>query len=531
MAVAVAIAGCGGEKSTGPQPVAGTISLAPGAYTLVAGAAAAGPLLFPAADSAGAEYLVVGQLATGVGDVSDPFALAGATPAPAAGAPAAARRVAARRPFALRFHATLLRLDAAAARASRAPARGTAAAVPFRGPPALGSQRTFVVCADAYCEGTATVTATVRYVGSHSAIYVDDSAPAGGYQAGDLQQLGAQFDSVLYPVDTAAFGAPSDIDGNGVVLLLLTPAVNVLTPAAECGSSMVIGYFLGYDLAPATRRVYNDGEIFYGVVPDPDAEISCALTTAQALTLTPPTLVHEFQHMISFNQHVLLRGGGTEQLWLDEALSDLGEELVGQRYDSLGDSAAASAFLFDDEYDAFAYLLDPAAHPMVTLVPPGTQQGRGADWLFVRYLADRFGPDLPGRLERSALSGDANVVGATGVPFATLLGRWALALYVSDLPGFTPDSALRYSSWDFRTAFGTLHERDPVDFFTAFPLAPGSTSAAAFSLAGTVSSGSGAYLLVTQAPRAAALTLTFTTPGGGALPSSGNPQLAIVRIR
>jgi hypothetical protein len=32
----------------------------------------------------------------------------------------------------------------------------------------------------------------------------------------------------------------------------------------------------------------------------------------------PITFIHEFQHMISFNQHVLVRGGDGEVLWLNE---------------------------------------------------------------------------------------------------------------------------------------------------------------------------------------------------------------------
>ena len=529
--------GCAAERSTSPTPVAGTVVLAPAQYALYTGAQAAGPLEIPAADSAGAQYLVVGQFATGVGDLGAHFVLAGATPSSAAAlrialAPAPSPRL----PLALRFEDNLRRLDEAAARASlgRPPARAPAGSAAFRGPPALGSQRTFVVCADIACGTTASVSATVQVVGSHSAIYVDDSAPAGGFQPSDLQQLGAQFDSVIYPIGTAAFGAPSDVDTNGVVLILLTPQVNALTPAAGCGSSYVSGYFFDYDLAPATRTVYNNGEILYGLVPDPDGTVSCAFTVSQAMALLPPTFSHDLQQMISFNQHVLLRGGTAEVPWLNEALSDLAEELVGWHYDSLGGgggaSAEASDFLSGDVYNAFQYLIYPSGQPIVTL--NGSTLGViGGEWLFLRYLADQFGPGLTQRLEQTALVGSANVANATGTPFATLLGRWALALWVSDLPGFTPDSTLRYRNWAFRTTFASLNAQDPTDFYLAFPLTPGSTSVSTFSLAGTVTSGSGAYLLVTRPPNAAALALSFTAAGGGALPASGNPQLAIVRLR
>jgi hypothetical protein len=534
LAAAVAAAGCAGEKSTAPRPVAGTVALAAGQYALYTGAQATGPLAFPAADSAGAQYLVVGQLATGVADVGAAFTLAGATPgSPAAARVAMAPEPAPRLPFALRFHDALRRLDEAAARAApaRPGARAPAAPAPFRGPPVLGSQHAFVVCGDAACQTTTTDTATVRYVGTHSAIYVSKFAPSGGLQASDLQQLGAQFDSVLYPIDTAAFGAPSDVDTNGVVLILLTPDVNALTPVAQCASSFVSGFFLGYDLAPQTRTVYNHGEILYGIVPDPTGQVSCPFTVSQVLAVIPSTFVHEFQHMISFNQHVLLRNGTPEVLWLNEALSHLAEELVGLHYDSLNDGAEASNFLLGDFYDAFQYLVSPSTQPVVTLVSPGTLAARGSEWLFARYLVDQFGPALTQRLEQTALTGEANVEAATGAPLATLLGRWALALWMSDLPGAAPDPALQYRTWALRATFANLHSADPTDFYMAFPLAPGTTSAASFSLTGTVTSGSGAYLVVTQPAGAAALTISFTTPGGGSLPASGDPQLAIVRIR
>ncbi len=533
LAAGLAAAGCTGKESTGPRPIAGTVALAAGQFALYTGAQATGPLAFPAADSAGTQYLVVGQFATGTADVGAAFTLSGATSgAPAAEQVAMAPAPPARLPFALRFHDRLRRLDEAAARASLAlPHARVPAAAPFRGPPALGSQRVFVVCADAACRATTPVSATVQYVGSHAAIYVDDSAPAGGFPPADLQQLGAQFDSVLYPIDTIAFGAPSDVDRNGVVLILLTGAVNALTPVSACNTSYVTGFFLGYDLAPSTRAAYNDGEVFYGTVPDPNGTITCPFTAAQALALIPPTFIHEFQHMISFNQHVLLRNGTTEVLWLNEALSHLAEELAGLHYDSLGNGVQASNFLYGDFYDAFQYLVGPSGSPMVTLVSPGTLEARGGEWLFARYLVDQFGPATTQHLEQTSLVGEANVVAVTGTPLATLLGRWALALFVSDLPGFTPVPALQYQTWAFRSAFAGLHVSDPTDFYTAFPLAPGSTVAATFSLAGTVTSGSGAYLLITQPPGAASLRLSFTTPGGGALPASGDPQLAIIRIR
>jgi hypothetical protein len=154
-----------------------------------------------------------------------------------------------------------------------------------------------------------------------------------------------------------AFGAPSDIDGNGVVIILLTPRVNALIGWPDCRSSFVSGFFLAADLAPATRATYNNGEVFYAMVPDLSGTVSCPHPPSQVRQLIAPTFIHEFQHMISFNQHVLVRRGPVEALWLNEAMSHLAEELGGRHYDSLpADTATAAPFLSGDLRNAYVYL-------------------------------------------------------------------------------------------------------------------------------------------------------------------------------
>jgi hypothetical protein len=533
LAAALAAAGCS-DSSTGPKPTGADVTLSAAQFALYGGSQAAGALRFPATGSAGAEYLLVAQLATDTADVSASYLLSGtATAAPAAVAEAA---VAATGPLpvALQFHDAIRRMDEAAAQASLGMAFPGPAAAPraVAAPPVLGSQRTFKVCGTISCSPLVTVSATARYVGTHDAIFVDDSAPAGGLTAGDLQQLGQQFDADLYPIDHTAFGAESDIDGNGVVLILLTRKVNSLVSSAECQStsSFVTGFFLGADIAPATRSQFNNGEIFYGLVPDPTGTVSCAHSVAQVKQLVPVTFIHEFQHMISFNQHVLLRSGTTEVLWLNEALSHLAEELGGWHYDTLGVDSIKSLFLIGNVYNAGLYLENPAPEAMVTVVTPGSLEARGAEWLFLRYLVDQFGPTLTQQLDQTSLLGSANIGSATGTAFATLLGRWALALYVSDLPAFTADPLLTYHTWHFRTTYASLHQQDPADFPRAFPLVP-AAAGSGFSLSGTVNSGSAAYLDLVLPAGSAAFSVTFAGAGGRSLPKGGNPQVAVVRIR
>src|SRR5207249_1007049 len=179
----------------------------------------------------------------------------------------------------------------------------------------------------------------------------------------------------------------------------------------------------------------------------------------------------EFQHMINFVQHVLVRRGQSEEGWLDEGLSKYAEELAGRSY-LPGDPATFTRYAIDPVYDAYQYLSATGSYPLEIPEDTGKIGWIGASWLFTRYLVDQFGDSLPHRLVSSALSGSANVAAQTGQPFATSLTNWALANWVSDLPGFTAPPQLRYTSWHFRTTYQSLHSQDPGDFLLPFPLAP-----------------------------------------------------------
>ena len=114
-------------------------------------------------------------------------------------------------------------------------------------PPVVGDQRTFKVCANTHCTNFVNVTATAKFVGTKGAIYLDDVVPAGGYTQGDLDALGALFDGPspnMYEIDTTAFGRETDLDDNGVVIILLTDALNALSPQLQPERQRHPGVFL-----------------------------------------------------------------------------------------------------------------------------------------------------------------------------------------------------------------------------------------------------------------------------------------------
>jgi hypothetical protein len=517
-------------------------TLAVGEHEVIDPAQEGSCVRLPGASSGGAEHLYV-PLATASNEqadgVSTPYLVTGQSTAVPLGRLASSPRLSA-----FRGQAGPEEFDAMLRRRERALSQNPGVTLFNQGrtsmalavPPALNEQRSFQVCAASLCNTFVQTTATARSIGQRVAIFVDDSAPAGGYTTTDLDDVRTLFDQYLYPIDTTAFGRESDIDGNGVVIVLLTQHVNALSPDCNSTGRVILGYFFGADLLPqsSANPGSNQAEVFYGLVPDPSNQ-QCSITAAFAQSHLPATFIHEFQHMISFNQHVLVRDGPSEDTWLNEGMSHFAEELGGRQVPDVECPNSPSCFSEfierGDLANAFEYLASPEDF---FLIEPGNSTGkleeRGANWLFVRWLADHFaadtilGTDLTRRLDATSLTGGANVEAQTGKDFSTLVGEWQLANYLDDLPGFSePTARLRYRSWNFR--------QEAAAEGIPYPLVPDSTNGADYTHSGVLRAGSGRHIRVVQAPGGPAVDLTLTTPTGTALPSTVQPRIALVRVR
>ena len=523
----------GGGDPLVPVAVSYEVDLAVGEFDLVSGDAVAGALAFPATGATLEEYLVVGQLATTSPDLSSPFIVRGQDTQLEPPTPSVNRPVSA----AMGFHASLRRKENALA--ARTFGRRSSAIVISRPPPVVGDLRTFKVCANLDCDDLADVPATARFVGAHAAVFTDNANPAGGFSDADIAEIGNMFDDDLYPIAVDRFGAESDIDGNGVVIVLLSKQINALIDADDCDNGFISGFFFGADIAPGIATDYNNGEVFYGMVPDPSGTVSCQHTLVTAKRVLQVTFIHEFQHMISFNQHVLVRDQPSgEVLWLNEALSHLSEELAGLHYDSLSVDSLMRRFTSGNFANAYSYLRgpDPAnAGPetsaLISEEPPGSLESRGAGWLFIRWLLDQYGQDLSRTLVQSTQIGTLNVQSATGgTSIEELLGRWALSVYVSDLPGFTAPASLRYTTWQPRERFAYWNATSQF-FEVDFPLEPHVATGTSTLVSGTINAGSGSYVLSTQAPGSTAFDLFFRRSNSRLFAASAVPQAAVIRLR
>jgi hypothetical protein len=413
-------------------------------------------------------------------------------------------------------------------------------------PPTLGSTRTFSTLSslDPKKPTFSSTTATLKYIGTHVYLYLDTSAPAGGFTDAELTTFGDLFDKTLYDLDVQLFAEPSDIDADGHIVVLLASQVNKLTTRADCPTQgFVTGFFFGWDLS-STASTSNKGEIFYSLVPDPSGTLSCAHSSAEVTRIVPGTFVHEFQHMISFNQHVLLRGGEQEDTWLNEAMSLTAEENASVYYEEkypapLGRTDpnqlfpdSSQGFIVPDLIDAYNYLASSTSNSITTFKDFGTLEERGGGWLFLRWLGDQKGRGIYRSLVQTKTLGVANIEEQTAEPFGQLFGDFGLATLADSIPGvdraavppryrFGPSRNLR-KIYDRLFTTGAVPTRFPITPRIATP----TTLAAGSMLPGTMDF----FALQTPTP-GSSFTVRFAPPGGGVFRNNLEAQIAIFRYQ
>jgi hypothetical protein len=416
----------------------------------------------------------------------------------------------------------------------------------------LGSTRTFQVLSS--LQGAATFkanTAVLKYIGTRTLLYYDQAAPDaanGGFSDLQLQQFGKVFDETLHEVAVRNFGSESDIDRNGKVIVLMSSIVNGLT-SRDCSQGSVIGFFYPNDFT--SNKGSNKGEILYTMVPDPTSQFSCGHSLAEVQSLTPSTMLHEFQHMISHNQHVLVRKGPAENVWLNEGLSILAEELGSRHYEDRCPPPACRTNganqLFPDSSqgyvlnlmrNAFSYMQTSPSTSVTTFLQFGSLAERGGAWLFVRWLVDQKGEQIIPRLVQTSRTSIANVEFASGESFPSLFGDFGIALYADSVPG-VPRTAVperfRYKSRNLRQIFGRLNAIGQVSRPYPIELTPGAINArpqipASGSVTGTLRQGTMEFMNFQTASGAGAVTLRFAPLTGTAFAAGLRAQLGIFRL-
>ncbi len=341
------------------------------------------------------------------------------------------------------------------------------------------------VNANVACANADTRSGRVAAVGTKSIIVSDTENPTGGYTDAEYAAIAATFDTLVFPMDTTAFGAPSNISGYGKIILLYTRAVNALTPS---GAGYTIGgFFFARDLYPKTAKnglaacaASNEAEMFYLLAPDPNGTVNTNKRTKDEVTLLNlTTIAHELQHLINSSRRLYVNTGArpNEETWLDEGLSHLAEELLYFRMtnvtsrQNLGLTDVAGNATRSDQFRNYAsqnfsrfysYLIAPEVNS--PYAPNDSLATRGAIWNFLRYAAGRQGAAGEASFLRSLVNsnttGVANLQNVlSGGQFADYLRDWSVSLIADDFSP-TTTAALSQSyimpSWNFRSIYPGL---------------------------------------------------------------------------
>jgi hypothetical protein len=366
------------------------------------------------------------------------------------------------------------------------------------------------------------VTAKVRLVSERAILYEDITAPL-NLSPADVELFTGLFDDPIYPVDTGAFGFPSDLDGNGRVIILFTPSVNRLSPPGS--SDFIGGFFFGLDLMPGLEHS-NAGEVFYVLVPDPTGAYGNVRDAEMVRSIVPPVLAHEFQHMIHHNERIIERGASNrEALWLSEGLAHMAEDLVGEELRSRGRVAEADEYQRGNRRRASLFLTEPSEVSLVFAAGQGSLGERGAAWLFVEYLRGQAGTDaVLGSLTGATATGTVNVEAVMGRPWADLFSDWSAALELErqvSVRGALPlRSELLFLGFDLMEALAMGGD--------GFPSTPVVHDSGDFSDQGRLWSSSGAYFLIGTGDGGTAVNLSGLD-GGPVSPNSAL-QLKLVRL-
>ena len=498
---------------------ASPLTMSVGEVTYLDDAAAASCLRLAAVS--GARYLVMLQNATSLSGQELPWRLTGAAVSPIAAPPRPSAWWGGesvdgtpRRTWTLqdRLDFELRDLESIAALRS-----GPRAAAPFAAQRAdieVGDRQDFWVFRRA--GEYERITAIARHISDHAILFEDVDAPANGFGTGDFEEFGALFDDPIYESLTAVYGQPSDVDANDKVIILFTPVVNQLTPPGT-GSTFVAGFFFGIDLLDDQQHG-NDAEIFYTLVPDPDGEFGNVRTFDQLLQGVPPVMAHELQHMLHFNQRVLMRDASLEHTWLSEGLAHSAEELVADEFQARGDSVRARAFRLQNYLRADAWLDNPS---LVSPIGPATPLPvRGASWMLIEYLRGHSGGNaFLGEITQTTASGVANLTAASGLDWGTILHRFGFAVFADDAGIPNVDPVYAFPDVNLRLVYET----------TGFPLLPASLAWSDFTRTGSLASAGSQYWILDVGSATAPIHLGVAgrhAPHG----ASDRPQLSIMRI-
>ncbi len=282
----------------------------------------------------------------------------------------------------------------------------------------------------------------------------------------------------------AYFGKPSDIDGNGKVVVFASPVVT-----GDVAAFVWSGDFL----TPSSCNASNERELIYfntdmilAMEKPPDER------TYQALE----TLAHEMKHVVSLYNRIAasLRTGSDQYhpTWIEEGTAEIAGEMSSRIAWAAAGGPAVNAevtrqsfvntgSITADNYGVAIKLARTAwylsSQPNGLIVTPtGAQEGAsvyGSGWLFHRWLGDAFGsaasaPQGDASFFRAlndsmAAAGTAGISAQTGRSFLDLVDEFTKTVSLHKTA--TAQPTLNFTTYNFVTAAEIFCNPDPLGVF------------------------------------------------------------------
>jgi len=355
-------------------------------------------------------------------------------------------------------------------------------------PSVLGSAASFWVASGV---GGKLTPSHLKAVTAHGAIWTDDRLTV--LSQAQIDQIASDFETT-YATVVNHFGTPNYTSGapgyqatyqtcdtngrpdGGSNRYFITPtdtkiAVEIVNPSGVPGG--VVDYFSRYDLSPqgiasclAPGSQSNEAPILFIAYNGSNGAASTAKSDAFELgEHVVAAMAHQLQHLINFVHHTVLYPVASQPSYnapyyselpfIDEGLSMLAQDFaISAKYPSLALDVA------DTVAHAQLFLLDPTRGNLLdnyysygagfSLIGSTSS---GGQYLFQRYLYDRFGGDayLKASLDRGQ-NGQRSLEAITGAPLGTLFVDFGLALAASGT-GVTSDSRWTFQNFNPRGSY------------------------------------------------------------------------------
>ena len=406
-----------------------------------------------------------------------------------------------------------------------------------------------------YCTDNFPISTRVAYNGTRAIILEDINASFAGQMDTIFQKVGKEFDDVMYDMVRTTFGDPlrmdDVLDNNGKIIMLFSPRINQFAG--------VVGFVVTCDFETVlTAPSSNHAEVFYARVPtDVGSDSANDRTRSGWYRTIRATIIHEVKHIASFAARTRDFGRAYEDAWLEEGTARIAEEIWARAvaYDGIpvrsnslyentlfcdirpSDPAAPQCAgkpyaIFRHFRDYFPFMRDPETHSPLGPKPGFADNSwYGSSWSLIRWTSDNTTADEPtffGGLVRTSLTGVNNLVTRAGRSWEELLGEWALAQYVDDIPGFSPaNPRLTIPSWNLRSIFAGMNADTASHYNPPFPLVPRAQTFGNFTASVAHMPGGGFSVFELSGAQTGRQLIQIQAPTGG----DPSPKLRVAIVR